>query len=141
MIDPQDMFDYKKPTVQMLGRWQPWHDGHTELFKKALDITGQVVIMVRDVFQFDGDAGAGRTVVQDDNPFGMIQTVEGIEKGLAEHGYMNGREYLILEVPNIVDISYGRGVGYTFTEHDLGEEIHKISATKIREQMREEGKL
>jgi len=125
----------------MLGRWQPWHDGHTELFKKALDITGQVVIMVRDVFQFDGDAGAGRTVVQDDNPFGMIQTVEGIEKGLAEHGYMNGREYLILEVPNIVDISYGRGVGYTFTEHDLGEEIHKISATKIREQMREEGKL
>jgi hypothetical protein len=135
------MFDYKKPTVQMLGRWQPWHDGHTELFKKALDITGQVVIMVRDVFQFDGDAGAGRTVVQDDNPFGMIQTVEGIEKGLAEHGYMNGREYLILEVPNIVDISYGRGVGYTFTEHDLGAEIHKISATKIREQMREEGKL
>jgi hypothetical protein len=141
MIDPQDMFDYKKPTVQMLGRWQPWHDGHTELFKKALDITGQVVIMVRDVFQFDGDAGAGRTVVQDDNPFGMIQTVEGIEKGLAEHGYMNGREYLILEVPNIVDISYGRGVGYTFTEHDLGKDIHEISATKIRAQMREEGKL
>jgi hypothetical protein len=141
MIDPQDMFDYKKPTVQMLGRWQPWHDGHTQLFKKALDITGQVVIMVRDVFQFDGDAGAGRTVVQDDNPFGMIQTIEGIEKGLAEHGYMNGREYLILEVPNIVDISYGRGVGYTFTEHDLGKDIHEISATKIRAQMREEGKL
>jgi hypothetical protein len=35
-------------------------------------------------------------------------------------------------VPNIVDISYGRGVGYTFTEHNLGEEIHQISATKIR---------
>lgn len=137
----ENMFDYKKPTVQMLGRWQPWHDGHTELFKKALDITGQVVIMVRDVFNFDGDAGAGRTVVQDDNPFGMIQTIEGIEKGLAEHGYMNGREYLILEVPNIVDISYGRGVGYTFTEHDLGKDIHEISATKIRAQMREEGKL
>ena len=30
------MFDWKKPTVEMLGRWQPWHDGHTELFKKAL---------------------------------------------------------------------------------------------------------
>ena len=44
-------------------------------------------------------------------------------------------------VPNIVDIGYGRGVGYTFTEHDLGEEIHSISATKIRAQMREEGKL
>ena len=141
MIEPEDMFDYKKPTVQMLGMWQPWHDGHTELFKKALTLTGQVVIMVRDVFNFDGDAGAGRTVVQDDNPFGMIQTVEGIEKGLAEHGFTNGKEYLILEVPNIVDISYGRGVGYTFTEHDLGKDIHEISATKIRAQMREEGKL
>ena len=141
MIEMEDMFDYKKPTVQMLGRWQRWHDGHTELFKKALTLTGQVVIMVRDVFNFDGDAGAGRTVVQDDNPFGMIQTVEGIERGLAEHGFTNGKEYLILEVPNIVDISYGRGVGYTFTEHDLGKDIHDISATKIRAQMREEGKL
>lgn len=141
MIDIDNMFDYKKPTVQMLGRWQPWHDGHTKLFKKALTITGQVVIMVRDVFNYEGDAGAGRTAKQDDNPFGMIQTVEGIEKGLAEHGYYNGQHYLILEVPNIVDISYGRGVGYTFTEHDLGADVHKISATEIRKQMREEGKL
>jgi hypothetical protein len=46
-----------------------------------------------------------------------------------------------MEVPNIVDISYGRGVGYTFTEHDLGKDIHEISATKIRQQMRKEGKL
>jgi len=44
-------------------------------------------------------------------------------------------------VPNIVDISYGRGVGYTFTEHDLGKDIHNISATKIRAEMRREGKL
>jgi|TARA_B110000285_G_C14713078_1_gene418701 hypothetical protein len=141
MFGMDEAFDYKKPTVQMLGRWQPWHDGHTNLFKKCLTLTGQVVIMVRDVYNFDGDAGAGRTVVQDDNPFGMIQTIEGIENGLREHGYENGREYLILEVPNIVDISFGRGVGYTFTEHDLGKDIHEISATKIRAQMREEGKL
>ena len=134
-------FDYKKPTTQMLGRWQPWHDGHTELFKRALAETGQVIIMIRDVFNFEGDAGAGRTVAQDNNPFGMIQVVENIEKGLAEHGYHNGFEYMILEVPNIVDISYGRGVGYTFTEHDLGKDIHDISATKIRAKMREEGKL
>jgi hypothetical protein len=60
---------------------------------------------------------------------------------LAEHGFTNGVEYLILEVPNIIDISYGRGVGYTFTEHDLGKDIHDISATKIRKQMREDGKL
>ena len=135
------MFDYKKPTTQMLGRWQPWHDGHTALFKKALAETGQVIIMVRDVFNFEGDAGAGRTAAQDDNPFGMIDVVKNIEEGLAKEGYHNGYEYTILEVPNIVDISYGRGVGYTFTEHDLGEEIHNISATKIRAKMREEGKL
>jgi nicotinamide mononucleotide adenylyltransferase len=136
------MFDWKKPTTQMLGRWQPWHDGHTALFKKALMETGQVVIMVRDVGGIVGkDAGAGRTATQDDNPFGMITVVENIEAALKPHGFENGREYLILEVPNIVDISYGRGVGYTFTQHDLGEEIHSISATQIRAKLREEGKL
>ena len=135
------MFDWKRPTVQMLGRWQPWHDGHTVLFKKALETTGQVCIMIRDVYNFDGVAGAGRTAKQNDNPFGEIDVIQNIEKALRKEGYENGYEYLILCVPNIVDISYGRGVGYTFTEHDLGEEIHNISATKIRKQMREEGKL
>jgi len=135
------MFDYKKPSVQMLGRWQPWHDGHTELFKRAHSFTGQVVIMIRDVFQFEGDAGDGRTAMQDDNPFGTVDVIKNIENGLAAHGFRNGYEYLILEVPNIVDISYGRGVGYTFTEHDLGKEVHDISATKIRKQMREDGNL
>ena len=63
-------FDWKKPTAQMLGRWQPWHKGHTNLFKKALEQTGQVAIMVRDVGGIIGqDAGGGRTVKQDDNPF------------------------------------------------------------------------
>lgn len=141
MFNPEDAFDYKKPTVQMLGRWQPWHKGHTELFKKALTLTGQVVIMVREVYGFEGDAGAGRTADQSDNPFGEITVIEGIKKGLEEEGFIEGREYMILVVPNIVDISYGRGVGYTFTEHDLGEQVHSISATKIRAQMREEGKL
>jgi hypothetical protein len=136
------MFDYQKPTVQMLGRWQPWHDGHTALFKKSLSLTGQVCIMVRDVGGIVGeDAGGGRTVKQDDNPFGEIQVIENIENALKKEGFENGREYLILCVPNIVDISYGRGVGYTFTKHDLGEEIHNISATKIRAKMREEGTL
>jgi hypothetical protein len=55
--------DWKKPTVQMLGRWQPWHKGHTELFKRAHAKTGQVCIMVRDVFGSSGGDG------QDDNPF------------------------------------------------------------------------
>jgi len=136
------MFDWKKPTTQMLGRWQPWHDGHTELFKRALAETGQVCIMIRDVGGIVGeDAGAGRTITQDDNPFDFEQVYMNIEQGLAEHDFIYGREYVIMKVPNIVDISYGRGVGYTFTQHDLGKDIHDISATKIRENLRKEGQL
>ena len=136
------MFDYKKPTSQMLGRWQPWHDGHTALFKKALAETGQVCIMIRDVSGIVGkDAGAGRTAKQDDNPFILMDVIRGIQKGLGNAGFTEGKEYIIMRVPNIVDISYGRGVGYTFTQHDLGEDIHNISATKIRAEMRKDGKL
>jgi len=135
-------FDYKKPTTQMLGRWQPWHDGHTELFKRAIAETGQVCIMIRDVAGIVGsDAGAGRTVVQDDNPFDIETVKNNIIQGLKEHGYEYEEHYIIMLVPNIVDISYGRGVGYTFSEHDLGKEVHSISATNIRAKMREEGKL
>ena len=136
------MFDPKKPTTEMLGRWQPWHDGHTALFKKALLETGQVCIMVRNVGGIVGnDAGAGRTVAQDDNPFDFETVQKNIKEGLEKEGFTYGEEYVIMLVPNIVDISYGRGVGYTFTQHDLGEEIHNISATKIRAQLRQEGKL
>jgi hypothetical protein len=136
------MFDYQKPTTQMLGRWQPWHPGHTALFKKALLETGQVCIMVRDVGGIVGsDAGQGRTVKQDDNPFDFETVKSNIITALANEGFTYNNEYVIMLVPNIVDISYGRGVGYTFTQHDLGEEIHNISATKIRAQLRAEGKL
>lgn len=137
------MFDWKKPTTEMLGRWQPWHDGHTELFKRALAETGQVCIMIRDVGGIVGeDAGAGRTaLVQTDNPFDFETVKNNIIDGLGAAGFVYNKEYIIMLVPNIVDISYGRGVGYTFTEHDLGKEIHNISATKIRAKMREDGKL
>jgi len=136
------MFDWKKPTTEMLGRWQPWHPGHTALFKKAYAETGQVVIMVRDVGGIVGnDAGAGRTVTQDDNPFEWEQVKTNIINALWQEDFRENEDYIIMRVPNIVDISYGRGVGYTFTQHDLGEEIHSISATDIRKKLREEGKL
>ncbi len=135
-------FDPKKPTTQMLGRWQPWHPGHTALFKKALLETGQVCIQIRDVGGIVGtDAGGGRTAAQTDNPFDYDTVVANIKTALAAEGFDYGEEYIIMQVPNIVDISYGRGVGYTFTQHDLGEEIHSISATQIRAQLRAEGKL
>jgi hypothetical protein len=136
------MFDWKKPTTQMLGRWQPWHAGHTALFKKALMETGQVCIQIRDVGGIVGqDAGAGRTAAQTDNPFDLDTVKRNIVEALSVEGFVHDEDYVIMLVPNIVDISYGRGVGYTFTQHDLGEEIHNISATKIREQLRAEGKL
>ncbi len=136
------MFDWTKPTTQMLGRWQPWHDGHTALFKKALLETGQVAIQVRNVGGIVGqDAGGGRTATQDDNPFDVDTVFANISEALAKEGFVENEDYIIMLVPNIVDISYGRGVGYTFTQHDLGEEIHSISATNIREQLREAGKL
>jgi len=130
------MFDWKKPTTQMLGRWQPWHDGHTALFKRALAKTGQVCIMYRDV----GGVHAG-VEGQDDNPFQFEEVKKNIIAGLTFHGFEEGNQYVIIKVPNIIDISYGRGVGYTFTEHDLGEKIHKISATNIRKDMRNKGDL
>ena len=120
----------------MLGRWQPWHDGHTALFEKALKKTGQVCIMFRDVSGVDAGVDG-----QGDNPFEFEEVKKRIIEGLSAHGYKYEKEYIILKVPNITDISYGRGVGYTFTEHDLGEEIHKISATKIRKKMRDQDEL
>ena len=78
---------------------------------------------------------------QGDNPFQFEEVKEKIIKGLSKHGYQDGKEYIVIKVPNITDVSYGRGVGYSFTEHDLGKEIHEISATKIRKEMRIKGKL
>ena len=87
------------------------------------------------------DVGGGRTAAQDDNPFEYHDVVQNIQVALHKEGSLYNDKYIIMKVPNIVDISYGRGVGYTFTEHDLGKEIHNISATKIRAKMREEGKI
>ena len=70
------MFDWKKPTVQMLGRWQPWHDGHQALFKRCVAKTGQVIIQVRDVQGASGGDG------QDDNPFDWEAVCKNIEDGL-----------------------------------------------------------
>ena len=129
------MFDWKKPTVQMLGRWQPWHDGHQELFKRCLKKTGQVIIQVRAVQGSSGGNG------QDDNPFDWDTVCENIENGLSRDGFTKGVEYEIMLVPNIVNITYGRGVGYVFEEEVFEESITNISATKIREKLRQDGEL
>ena len=129
------MFDWKKPTVQMLGRWQPWHDGHQALFKRCILKTGQVIIQVRDV------EGASGGIGQDDNPFNWDEVCKNIESGLSKDSFSRGVDYEIMLVPNITNISYGRGVGYAFEEEIFDEATHSISATKIRENLREKGKL
>ena len=129
------MFDWKKPTVQMLGRWQPWHDGHQALFKRCVAKTGQVIIQVRDVQGASGGDG------QDDNPFDWEAVCKNIEGGLAKDNFHRGQEYEIMLVPNIVNITYGRGVGYKFEEEVFEEAITDISATKIRKEMRDKGTL
>ena len=64
-----------------------------------------------------------------------------IENELLEDGFKRGIEYDIMLVPNIVNITYGRGVGYTFEEEVFDKSITEISATKIKKKLREEGKL
>jgi len=118
-------WENRKPTAQMLGRWQPWHDGHQALFEETIKKTGQVNIMVRDV------RGVG------DNPFDFETVKKNIENSLKD---FKNRIKISL-VPNITNICYGRGVGYKIEEIVLSKEIQEISATKIRGKMREEGKL
>ena len=116
----------KAPTAQMLGRWQPWHGGHQKLFEETLKRAEQVLIMVRDV------QGVG------DNPFDFDTVKKNIEEKL--NPKFEGK-YKIILVPNITNICYGRGVGYKIEEIVLDEETQKISATKIRQQMRDHGDL
>ena len=129
------MFDSKKPTVLLLGRWQPWHEGHLALFERAIAKTGQVVIQVRDVKDSSGGEG------QEDNPFSFEQISEDITKKLSKSGFAINEDYIIQLVPNITNITYGRGVGYSIEEESFESEIESISATKIRKRLRDEGKI
>jgi len=117
-------FDWQKETVQMLGRWQPFHDGHLALFERALAKTGQVAIQVRDCQGWN-----------DSNPFDFNFVKEKIVEKLTEYGYTHGKEYIVMLVPNIINITYGRDVGYKIEQEVFTDEIHDISATKIRKEM------
>ena len=114
-------FDWQKETVQMLGRWQPWHAGHRALFDRLIARTGQVVIQIRDVQGWQGS-----------NPFAVDQVKHAIKRDL-DPVYQG--QYEIQVVPNIVHIGWGRGVGYTHAEETFDESITDISATKIRKEL------
>ena len=119
-------WDNKKPTAQMLGRWQPFHDGHYTLFKEIIKKTGQVCIQIRDVQGVD------------DNPFDFDTVKKNIEDRLNPE--FEGR-FKIMMVPNITNICYGRGVGYKIEKESFESHIESISATKIRKKLRNEGKI
>jgi GTPase SAR1 family protein len=114
-------FDWKKETVQMLGRWQPWHAGHRALFDRAIAKTGQVVIQIRDCQGWQGS-----------NPFAIEQVKNYIRRDL-DPVYQG--QYEIQVVPNIVNITYGRDVGYKIEQEVFDDATHAISATKIRKEL------
>ena len=115
------VFDWKKETVQMLGRWQPWHNGHRALFERAIQKTGQVVIQIRDCQGWQGS-----------NPF-EIEKVKAFIRRDLDPIYQG--KYEIQVVPNIVNITYGRDVGYKIEQESFDAAITNISATNIRKSL------
>ena len=115
------VFDWKRETVQMLGRWQPWHPGHRALFDRAIAKTGQVVIQIRDCQGWNGS-----------NPFAAEQVKDLIKRDLDP---LYQGQYEIQLVPNVVNITYGRDVGYKIEQEVFDAATHAISATEIRKKM------
>ena len=115
------VFNWQKETVQMLGRWQPWHAGHRALFERAIAKTGQVIIQIRDCQGWQGS-----------NPFAIDQVKSYIRRDLDP---LYQGQYEIQIVPNIVNITYGRDVGYKIEQEVFDDATHSISATKIRKEM------
>ena len=107
-----------------IGRWQPLHPGHQWLFNQKLEQGIPVLIAVRD------------TPVNDSNPFTTDDVVSSLEKEYSnevENGMVK-----IIPIPDIESINYGRGVGYEINEYVPPKDIGKISATKIRENLKKD---
>ena len=115
------VFDWQRETVQMLGRYQPWHAGHRALFERAIAKTGQVVIQIRDCQGWQGT-----------NPFAIEQVKNYIRRDLDP---LYQGQYEIQVVPNIVNITYGRDVGYQIEKEEFDADVTSISATAIRKAM------
>jgi adenylylsulfate kinase len=112
------LHDWSAPTTLMLGRYQPWHEGHHALYKEAGKRTEQVLLGVRNTYN-----------TSEKDPLKFDQVKEYI----AKDEFMDGA--LVLRLPNITNIVYGRDVGYKIEQVDLGADIHAISATQKRKEM------
>ena len=116
-----------KKYSMFIGRWQPWHDGHRWLIDQQLNKGKNVWLAIRDV------------PTDENNPYTPKQVLDNLTKELMDL-IQEGR-IMISIIPDIDSVNYGRGVGYEIIEHVPPTEIKEISATKIREQLRNEGKL
>jgi len=110
-----------------IGRWQPLHEGHKQLFRQVINQGGKVCVAIREV------------EVDEKNPFTPHQIMLNIHEEMKAE--VQAGKLRIITIPDICSVEFGRGVGYDIIEHIPPQEIHDISATKIREQMKAEGRL
>jgi len=118
IILTSNLHDWKAPTTLMLGRYQPWHEGHHALYHEAKTRTPQVMLGVRNT---QGTSPK--------DPLGFDEVKKYISSDPAMAGAM------VVKMPNITNIVYGRDVGYKIEQIKLGEEIEAISATQKRSEM------
>lgn len=107
--------------AMFVGRWQPLHKGHQELFKQAMDEGKNVLICIRD-----GEPN-------EKNPFSPEEVKENIENHYSDEISLG--KVKVMVIPDICSIEFGRGVGYDIIERIPPTEIGEISATKIRKEM------
>ena len=110
-------FDPQKPTALFVGRYQPFHGGHQCLIEEGLRRVGQVCIAVRNTHAIDAK-----------NPLPFFAVKQRIETALSAH---SGR-FVVVPLPNITNVFYGRNVGYNVERIVLDAETEAISATKMR---------
>lgn len=110
-----------------IGRWQPWHAGHRWLIDQRLNEGKKVLLAIRDVEP------------DERNPWSAFQVAMNLEEELSDL-MAEGKVRLII-IPDIESVNIGRGVGYDVIEHVPPEEVREISATAVRNKMKEEGKL
>ena len=110
-----------------IGRWQPWHKGHRWLIDQRLNEGKNVWIAIRDVEP------------NENQPWTPQEVMENLESELSD--LINEGRIFISIIPDIESVNYGRGVGYEIIEHVPPESIKQVSATKIRAELRDKGKL
>ena len=116
-----------KQYSMFVGRFQPFHGGHRWIVDEILNDGKNVLICIRDIEP------------DDKNPYTSEEVYNNVSQELSEL-IGEGRVKVII-IPDIESINFGRGVGYDIIEHIPPQEVSDISATKIREQLRNEGKL